>query len=391
MSRDRAGARLGGGRAVWHAGVRGAAPAGRGARHRGRTTCPRGAELAVLALLAAGAASYALLGVPRCSCAVRPAGGRLHIAIARAGRGRRLRASTRPSRCVFFVVYAQLWALLEYREAVAAAAVLTVGLGVVGVLALDVPVPIAVLQTVVALVASVLLGTWISRIIEQSGQRADVIAELRARPGPSWPRSATRPACWPSGSGWPARSTTPWRRASPRCSCWSSWPSPTWTPTRRAARRRLAVARQTARQNLAEARSLVAALTPVDLQAAPLPEAVGRLVDRFGREDRAAGDAGGRRRGRGRCRRARRWCCCARRRRRWRTSAGTPAGARWPSRSGTAPAGTELAVADDGGRLRAGRAARTAATGWPACAGGWRRSAACCVVAARRLPAPRSG
>ena len=51
-----------------------------------------------------------------------------------------------------------------------------------------------------------------------------------------------------------------------------------------AARHRLAIARETARQNLAEARALVAALTPVDLQAAPLPEAIGRLVERFGAE-----------------------------------------------------------------------------------------------------------
>ena len=51
-----------------------------------------------------------------------------------------------------------------------------------------------------------------------------------------------------------------------------------------AARQRLATARETARENLAEARALVAALTPVDLQAAPLPDALGRLVDRFGTE-----------------------------------------------------------------------------------------------------------
>jgi signal transduction histidine kinase len=51
-----------------------------------------------------------------------------------------------------------------------------------------------------------------------------------------------------------------------------------------AARRRLVAARDTARQNLAEARGLVAALAPADLQAAPLPEALGRLTDRFGAE-----------------------------------------------------------------------------------------------------------
>ena len=181
------------------------------------------------------------------------------------------------------MVYAQLWALLEYREAVAAAAVLTVGLGVVGVLALDVPVPIAVLQIVVALVASVLLGTWISRIIEQSGQRAGVIDELR--------RTRAELATVSHEAGVLAERERLAREIHDTLA--QGFTSVLMLlelaesdvdsdPAR--ARRRLAVAQQTARQNLAEARSLVAALTPVDLQAAPLPEAVGRLVDRFGRE-----------------------------------------------------------------------------------------------------------
>ena len=39
-------------------------------------------ELAVLALLAVGGVSWALFGAPALSCAGRPAGGRLHVAIA---------------------------------------------------------------------------------------------------------------------------------------------------------------------------------------------------------------------------------------------------------------------------------------------------------------------
>jgi signal transduction histidine kinase len=51
-----------------------------------------------------------------------------------------------------------------------------------------------------------------------------------------------------------------------------------------AARHRLSLAELTARENLAEARALVAALAPVDLQEASLGDAVGRLVRRLGEE-----------------------------------------------------------------------------------------------------------
>jgi signal transduction histidine kinase len=51
-----------------------------------------------------------------------------------------------------------------------------------------------------------------------------------------------------------------------------------------AAHHRLSLAEQTARENLAEARALVAALAPVDLQEACLGDAVSRLVRRLGEE-----------------------------------------------------------------------------------------------------------
>lgn len=50
------------------------------------------------------------------------------------------------------------------------------------------------------------------------------------------------------------------------------------------AERHVELARHTAYENLAEARALVAALTPVSLNATTLDEALGRLVDRFGAE-----------------------------------------------------------------------------------------------------------
>lgn len=51
-----------------------------------------------------------------------------------------------------------------------------------------------------------------------------------------------------------------------------------------AVRERLALLESTARENLAEARALVGALAPVDLQDASLPEAVERIAARFSRE-----------------------------------------------------------------------------------------------------------
>jgi signal transduction histidine kinase len=50
------------------------------------------------------------------------------------------------------------------------------------------------------------------------------------------------------------------------------------------AEERLGLIESTARENLAEARVLVAALAPVDLQSSSLAEAAGRLSERFGRE-----------------------------------------------------------------------------------------------------------
>src|SRR5215212_666574 len=77
-----------------------------------------GRQLAVLALLAAGTAAYVLLGAPGFACAGRPSAGRWYAAIvipvAVAGF-----AVSPAFSLLLFAVYAQLWALLEYREAVA--------------------------------------------------------------------------------------------------------------------------------------------------------------------------------------------------------------------------------------------------------------------------------
>ena len=83
-------------------------------------------------------------------------------------------------------------------------------------------------------------------------------------PGPSWPRPPGRPACWPSGNGWPGSCTTPCpglhQRGDPagvgRAGARRSRPELV------EARERLETARQTARTSLEELRRSVRALRP---------------------------------------------------------------------------------------------------------------------------------
>jgi hypothetical protein len=67
------------------------------------------------------------------------------------------------------------------------------------------------------LALALLVGLFIQAIAAQSERRREIIAELeRARPRTPrcWPRWRRR-RCSANASGWHARSTTPWRRASP--------------------------------------------------------------------------------------------------------------------------------------------------------------------------------
>ncbi len=52
----------------------------------------------------------------------------------------------------------------------------------------------------------------IDQLAEANAKLADALRENAGLHASCWPRPA-RPACWTSGSGWPARSTTCWPRA----------------------------------------------------------------------------------------------------------------------------------------------------------------------------------
>jgi signal transduction histidine kinase len=185
---------------------------------------------------------------------------------------------------LLFLLYAQPWTVTERLGlAVLADAVIALGIGLVAYLGYHNSWPAVLAQSVVSLAFATLLGFWIYSIILQSVGRRTVIAELE--------ETRVELASVSHRAGVLAERERLAREIHDTLAqgftsvvLLLELAESEVDTDPAAARHRLATARDTARQNLAEARSLIAALTPVDLQAAPLPEAVGRLVDRFGTE-----------------------------------------------------------------------------------------------------------
>jgi signal transduction histidine kinase len=182
------------------------------------------------------------------------------------------------------VLYPHIWALLPLYRAVAGtvavlaavSAVIIVRAGPEG----DGLVP-AVVYAVAGLVIALLLGLWITRIIEQSRKRAALVAELAAT------RQDLAAVSEQAGAlaerarvARDIHDTLAQGFASVLLQLEAV--AGELDGDTDAARRHLAAAQHTARTNLAEARSLVGALTPPDLRAASLPDALRRLVRRTG-------------------------------------------------------------------------------------------------------------
>lgn len=187
---------------------------------------------------------------------------------------------------MLFVLYPHIWMTLPFRHAVAGtvAAILAVAAVMLGRSGIH---PDGLLEAfvpaVVALLVALLLGTWITKIIKQSELRAGLLTEL----------SATRAelAAVSRDAGVTAERERLAREIHDTlaqgftsililldAAC-SELP-----PERVAARRHLELARRSARENLAEARALIAMAPPVPLERASLPNALARLVERVGRE-----------------------------------------------------------------------------------------------------------
>jgi signal transduction histidine kinase len=185
---------------------------------------------------------------------------------------------------LLFVLYAQPWTMLDRLSLIVATdAALAVGIGAVAYLVHHDSWLAVLAQSGISLAFAMLFGFWIFRIIVQSIDRRTVIAELE--------RTREELAAVSHRAGMLAERERLAREIHDTVAqgftsvvVLLELAESEVDTDPAAARRRLAIARETARQNLAESRALVAALTPVDLQAAPLPEAIGRLVERFGTE-----------------------------------------------------------------------------------------------------------
>ncbi|MGV9243723.1 sensor histidine kinase [Streptomyces sp. NPDC003710] len=136
------------------------------------------------------------------------------------------------------------------------------------------------LFALVTLVFSVVIGGWIIRIIEQSGERAELIAQLDASRHEISRLSAAHGALRERERlsreihDTLAQGFTSLLMLVQAVEAELEHDAPR-------ARRHLALMAETARQNLAEARALVAGGAPADLEGASLPDALRRLAARY--------------------------------------------------------------------------------------------------------------
>ena len=141
-----------------------------------------------------------------------------------------------------------------------------------------------VLGTVaLGLAFSIVFGTWVAKIIEQSRERAQLISRLEAAQAELAQLSheagtlAERQRLAGEIHDTIAQGLTSIVMLLQAADTEVDSDPPE-------ARRHLGLAAQTAREGLAEARAMVAALAPAQLEGAPLHEALGRLTDRIGAE-----------------------------------------------------------------------------------------------------------
>jgi signal transduction histidine kinase len=181
-------------------------------------------------------------------------------------------------------LYPHVWLMLAPRRAVVVTCAIVASVGSVMLTygPLDGPgVTSVLLLSVVSLTGALGLGLWIARIIRQSRQRAELIAQLaetraqlavvsREAGALAERERLSREIHDTLAQGF----TSVLLLLEAARAALGSTPSP--------AGRYLGQAQDTARENLAEARSLIAALAPPDLAGTSLPEALRRLVERVG-------------------------------------------------------------------------------------------------------------
>jgi signal transduction histidine kinase len=186
---------------------------------------------------------------------------------------------------LLFIAYSQIWYFAASRRAgVVLTVVLTVlvftTLGIQAELASARDVGSLVTQGSIAVAFSVLLGLWVTQVAEQSEERADLLARLEEAQASHHAAGvlAERERMAREIHDTLAQGFTSVIMLSQTAAA----------DLRRdagdQAAERLALIERTARENLAEARALVAASAPAGLEGSSLTEALERLAHRFGQE-----------------------------------------------------------------------------------------------------------
>jgi len=187
---------------------------------------------------------------------------------------------------MLFALYPQMWALLPPRRAIAGTIAAVGSVGAVMLIRtglharglLDAFVPAAV-----ALLVALFLGLWITKIIQQSTERARLVAELADTRAELV--TVSRDAGVLAERERLAREIhDTLAQGLTSIAILLDAVETELHDDQAEALRRLDQARRCARENLAETRAVIAALSPVDLERASLADAVVRLVDRFGAE-----------------------------------------------------------------------------------------------------------
>jgi signal transduction histidine kinase len=138
-------------------------------------------------------------------------------------------------------------------------------------------------ESVIGLVFSLALGMWISRVLRQSAERADLIASLEATRSELSTVERQRGVMEERERlAREVHDTLAQGYTSIVVLAQTAAAQLAGDPA--AARERLELIEEVARDNLAEARAVVAAFRPVALDGSTLVEALERLAERFGRE-----------------------------------------------------------------------------------------------------------
>ena len=189
---------------------------------------------------------------------------------------------------LLFIAYSQIWYFSRTRrEGIVACVVLTVGVVVAMVLHEGVgsgALPEVAAQGALGLAFAILLGLWITQVAEQSEERADLLIRLEAA------QAALASSHHAAGVDAERRRMAQEIHDTLAQGFTSiiMLSQTAATDLRRGdhtrAAERLDLVERTARDNLAEARALVAAFAPVGLEGATLGEALRRLATRFEQE-----------------------------------------------------------------------------------------------------------